>query len=110
MLPIKMNYLVRERLSLNQSNFIELLRENKIDAELIINNPEYSDSLILNIGTLNIRIVFLSSEMLDVQSHTVKLDEKIYTYDAFISIIKEKAKEELERKISYYQGKLELLN
>jgi L-rhamnose isomerase len=110
MLNCKMLYLIDESLSTYQREFIKLLRIKRIEGEILINNPKYSDSLVINIGIDNFRLTFLSKEMVDINSNTANIKDKIVLYEDAIDIMVEKSKVGLESKIKYFEKKLKELN
>lgn len=106
MLNCRMTYLIEESLSTYQREFIKLLRSKRIDAEILINNPKYSDSLVVNIGNDNFRLTFLSKEMVDIDSHTCNIKGEVKLYEDAINIMVDKSKLGLKSKIEYLEKKI----
>lgn len=102
----KMNYLVKNLLTQFETDLIQELSKQHLDAEVIISNHEYLDSderVIINIGITQFVAIKQGSELkLRISSNNYV---QMYDIEVLVTHIRKFAKDELEKKIKYFECK-----
>lgn len=102
----KMNYLVQNLLTPFEKDLIQELNKQRLDAEVIISNHEFLDSderMIINIGVTQFIAIKQGAEIkLRISSNNYV---QMYDIEVLVTYIRKFAKDELEKKIKYFEGK-----
>lgn len=102
----KMNYLVPSLLTQFEKDLIEELKKQRLNAEVIISNHEFLDSnehVIINIGVTQF-IAIKEGSTLKLRVSGNKYTD-MYNLEVLVTYLRNFAKDELELKIKYLEGK-----
>jgi mRNA-degrading endonuclease toxin of MazEF toxin-antitoxin module len=102
----KMNYLVDNLLTSFEKDLIKELNRQRLDAEVIISNHAFLDSderVIINIAATQFIAIKTGTELkLRVSSNNYPI---MYDIEVLVTYIRKFAKDELEKKIRYFECK-----
>lgn len=102
----KMNYLVKDLLSPFEKDLIAELNKQRLDAEVIISRHEFLDSderVIINLAA-NQFVAIKTGSKLTIRS-AANIYPEMYNIEVMVTYLKNYAKDELEKKIKYFESK-----